>query len=56
MKEEKLEGCIVNRFEEGSNCQVLALLAAACLQCQGLKSLNKWGESPKTLVKKTKKS
>ena len=55
MKEEKLEGCIVNRFEEGSNCQVFNGPFSGCVFAMpGAEVTQQMGRKPENFSEKDK--
>lgn len=55
MKEEKLEGCIVNRFEEGSNCQVFNGPISGCVFAMpGAEVTQQMGRKPENFSEKDK--
>ncbi len=55
MKEEKLEGGIVNRFEEGSNCQVFNGPISGCVFAMpGAEVTQQMGRKPENFSEKDK--
>lgn len=55
MKEEKLEGGIVNRFEEGSNCQVFNGPISGCVFAMpGAEVTQQMGRKPENFSEKEK--
>ena len=55
MKEEELEGCIVNRFEEGSNCQVFNGPISGCVFAMpGAEVTQQMGRKPENFSEKDK--
>ena len=55
MKEEKLEGGIVNHFEEGSNCQVFNGPISGCVFAMpGANITQQTGQQPKSLSEEEK--